>query len=109
MCTHGYGCALECVDSCPMGAIEENNGFVGIDEELCDGCGACVDVCPFNAIRLFDGKAKKCDLCGGEPACVSLCSQGALTFEEGKTVDKRVFNEIKKVVEERREDYVLQI
>jgi len=109
LCTHGYGCALECVDACPMGAIGENNGFVSIDEDLCDGCAACVDVCPFNAIRLFDEKAKKCDLCDGSPSCVSVCSQGALTFEEGKTADRRIFNEIRKVVDDVREDYVLQI
>jgi len=107
LCTHGYGCALECIDACPTGAIEEKNGFVSIDKDLCEGCAACVDVCPFNAIRVFDGKAEKCDLCGGEPKCVSLCSQGALTFEEGKTADRRVFGEIKDVVEARRKDYEL--
>jgi Fe-S-cluster-containing hydrogenase component 2 len=61
-----------------------------------DGCAACVDVCSFNAIRLFDEKAKKYDLCDGAPSCVSVCSQRALIFEEGKNADRRIFNEIKK-------------
>ena len=26
-----------------------------VDPERCRGCGRCVDICPFNAIRLVDG------------------------------------------------------
>ncbi|MFW5690576.1 MAG: 4Fe-4S binding protein [Planctomycetota bacterium] len=28
-----------------------------VNEELCTGCGACVEVCPVEAISLGDGKA----------------------------------------------------
>ena len=28
------------------------NGLVTVDETSCDGCGDCVDVCPFSAIDL---------------------------------------------------------
>jgi Fe-S-cluster-containing hydrogenase component 2 len=109
-CTHGYGCALECVDACPEEAIEEKEGVVRIDEDLCTGCGACVDACPFGAIKLFNDKAWKCDLCGGDPRCVKFCSQGAITFEEGNNADKNVMNETKETVEEWRKDYdLLQI
>ena len=38
------------------------NGIVSVDEISCDGCGVCVDVCPFSAIdmiRLSDKDVKK--------------------------------------------------
>ena len=51
-----------------------------INEETCTGCGACVDVCPVEAITLEDtGKAKvdpdKCTDCG---VCVSQCPVEAI-------------------------------
>jgi heterodisulfide reductase subunit A len=48
---------------------------------LCDGCGECVKVCPVNAIRMEDGKAKidpfQCVGCG---ACVPVCPREAIDF-----------------------------
>ncbi|RLE69883.1 MAG: hypothetical protein DRJ45_06000, partial [Thermoprotei archaeon] len=35
--------------SCP--AIIRENNLVKIDENLCTGCGVCVQICPFNAIK----------------------------------------------------------
>lgn len=51
----------------------------GVDEELCNGCGSCVDVCPTGAIAA-DGiglDAGKCIKCC---ACVKECPQGARTL-----------------------------
>ncbi len=42
------GCG-ECVDECPVGAIELND-TAHVDPELCTECGSCVDVCPNQAI-----------------------------------------------------------
>ena len=50
-----------------------------VDEELCNGCGSCVDVCPTGAIAA-DGiglDAAKCIKCC---ACVKECPQGARTL-----------------------------
>jgi len=50
-----------------------------IDETLCTGCGACSDVCKFNAIAVSGGKAmlfdELCHSCGG---CLLACQQGAM-------------------------------
>ncbi len=108
-CTHGYGCDKECIDACPEGAIRDVDGIVKIDEDLCLECASCVDACPFGAIKIYKGKAWKCDLCGGNPRCVAFCSQGALTYEDGEEADKQIFEEMKKVVEDWRKDYVLQL
>lgn len=51
-----------------------------VDEDLCDGCGVCVDACHTNAVALVNGKAvfvnpDNCDYCTD---CESLCPKGAI-------------------------------
>jgi ferredoxin len=57
--------------------------IVKIDEELCDGCGACVIPCAEGAIVMVDGKANVMDetLCDGAGFCIPVCPTGALTIE----------------------------
>ncbi len=58
--------------------------IVRIDEELCNGCGACVTPCAEGAIVMVDGKAKVIsdNLCDGAGFCLSVCPTGALTIKE---------------------------
>ena len=66
--------------------------IVHIDEELCNGCGACVIPCAEGAIELVDGKARVVDdtLCDGAGFCLGVCPTGALTVEtrEAKAFDE---------------------
>ena len=57
---------------------------ISIDEEKCDGCGACVPACAEGAIQIIDGKAKLISekYCDGLGACLGECPQGAITIEE---------------------------
>jgi Fe-S-cluster-containing dehydrogenase component len=56
-----------------------------IDREACTGCGACLEACPFQAIRLdADERAFKCDFCGGRPVCVPECATFALRVGDGE-------------------------
>jgi MinD superfamily P-loop ATPase len=58
--------------------------IVRIDDELCNGCAACVIPCAEGAIVMVDGKAKVLDetLCDGAGFCIPICPTGALTIEE---------------------------
>lgn len=58
--------------------------IVKIDEEKCDGCGACVPNCVEGALQIVDGKARLVSdaLCDGLGACLGECPRGALSVEE---------------------------
>lgn len=73
-----------CLEACPTGAIfRSERGVVVVDAKKCDGCGHCVDACPYGMIDQYaSGRAYKCDLCHGAPACVAECHYGALVFKE---------------------------
>jgi len=57
---------------------------VKIDEEKCDGCGACVPGCAEGALQIIDGKAKLVSevYCDGLGACLGECPQDAITIED---------------------------
>ena len=58
--------------------------IIHIDEEKCNGCGACAEACHEGAIQMIDGKAKltREDYCDGLGDCLPGCPAGAITFEE---------------------------
>lgn len=53
---------------------------VKIDTEKCVGCGACVEVCPVNALSLKDGKVTVSDACVDCGACTGECPVEALSL-----------------------------
>ena len=57
---------------------------IQIDEEKCNGCGACAAACHESAIGMVDGKAKllRDDYCDGLGDCLPACPTGAITFVE---------------------------
>lgn len=51
-------------------------------EDLCDGSGLCVPVCPVNAIIMEEGKAKiNPFVCIGCGACIPVCPREAIDFK----------------------------
>lgn len=51
--------------------------IVRIDEALGNGCGACVLPCAKGAISLVNGKVVREELCDGAGFCLALCPTGA--------------------------------
>ena len=58
--------------------------IIKIDEEKCNGCGACAAACHEGAIEMIDGKAKLTReyYCDGLGDCLPACPTNAITFEE---------------------------
>ena len=58
--------------------------IVRIDEDKCNGCGACVPACAEGAIQIVGGKARVISetYCDGLGACLGECPEGAITIEE---------------------------
>jgi ferredoxin len=58
--------------------------IVKIDEELCNGCGACIPNCQEGALQIIDGKARLISdlFCDGLGACLGHCPLDAITVEE---------------------------
>ncbi|MDH5355136.1 MAG: 4Fe-4S dicluster domain-containing protein [Gammaproteobacteria bacterium] len=80
----------DCVSVCPTGATykREEDGVVVIDEDVCIGCGYCIQACPYDMrfLNPVTGTAEKCDFCehlvskGIQPACVETCIGSARIF-----------------------------
>ena len=58
--------------------------IIRIDEDKCNGCGACAAACHEGAIEMIDGKARltREDYCDGLGDCLPACPTNAITFEE---------------------------
>lgn len=76
-----------CVDICPVTAMfQREDGIVDFDSNLCIGCKACMQACPYDAIYIDPESftAAKCNYCahrteiGLEPACVVVCPEQAI-------------------------------
>ena len=66
--------------------------IIEIDEEKCNGCGACASACHESAIGMVNRKAKllRDDYCDGLGNCLPACPTGAITFVER---DAAAYNE----------------
>ena len=58
--------------------------IIKIDEDKCNGCGACAAACHEGAIEMIGGKAKltREDYCDGLGDCLPACPVDAISFEE---------------------------
>ncbi len=76
-----------CVRICPVTAMyQRDDGIVEFDPDVCIGCKACMQACPYDAIHVDPdrGTVAKCHYCahrvdvGLEPACAVVCPTHAI-------------------------------
>jgi NAD-dependent dihydropyrimidine dehydrogenase PreA subunit len=72
--------------------------LVKIDEEKCNGCGACIISCAEGALKLIDGKAKLISekYCDGLGACLGKCPMDAITVidQEAEEFDEAAVEQL---------------
>jgi len=68
--------------------VNANNYISHINQDLCVGCGTCVEKCHFNVIKLNDeNKAEKVgDYCIGCGICAYFCPENAISMIEGQRI-----------------------
>ena len=66
---------------------KQMKGMIVIDQELCKGCGYCVDACPFGIIVIeerfnkngvFPASAEQPNRCTGCAMCAHMCPEIAI-------------------------------
>lgn len=81
-----------CGNACPQKAISTNaSGARVVDQELCIGCGACTQACPWHlpTVNPETKKSSKCVACG---ACINGCPSGALSIVKWEDLTDVVSN-----------------
>ncbi len=74
--------------------------IIKIDEDKCNGCGACIPNCHEGALQIIDGKAVLISdlMCDGLGACIGHCPEGALeiiereaeAYDEAKVMEEMI-------------------
>ena len=79
-----------CIEACPTSAIYRDieTGIILVKQDECNGCKFCLEVCPYEAPQLYEGKLHLCDLCihrlgerrreGRYTACEAACQARAI-------------------------------
>jgi formate dehydrogenase iron-sulfur subunit len=78
-----------CLEVCPTHALMRTDlGNVVVQQEVCNGCRACISACPFGVISYNKktSRVNKCTLCddrihnGLETACAKACPTDSIVF-----------------------------
>jgi ferredoxin len=73
-----------------------SSGYIAqVDETLCEACGTCEEVCPFNAVSVNSVSEVSWTECMGCGVCVGQCTSEAMTLvrdeQKGIPFDVRMF------------------
>jgi Na+-translocating ferredoxin:NAD+ oxidoreductase RNF subunit RnfB len=79
-------CCLTARDCLIFPVVNATNYLASIDEDLCTGCGTCVEMCYNKAIELNDDdKAERMEeFCVGCGVCAYHCPENAISLIEGQ-------------------------
>jgi len=73
--------------ACVLLKLQPEIPQIGVNQDLCSGCGVCAAVCPYDALQVVKSDSGlvaaidslKCKRCG---LCASACPAGAVTIED---------------------------
>ncbi|MEN4005775.1 MAG: CoB--CoM heterodisulfide reductase iron-sulfur subunit A family protein [Methanobacteriaceae archaeon] len=72
------------------GEVEIEPIVVAVNEDVCNGCGICIELCPYGALSIEDGhSAVNIALCHGCGTCAGACPSGAMDqshFKAGQII-----------------------
>ena len=71
-----------CVDACPKGAWTDRDEGLGLDTDLCDGCGLCAPACPQEAIEIAAEPSLRHDRRG--VMALAICTRAAKPDDPGR-------------------------
>jgi ferredoxin len=77
----------------------DSSGFVAeVDQDLCNACGTCEEICPFNALHVEEVATLDWDECMGCGVCVGQCPNNAITIikDERKGIPLDIYFLVKK-------------
>lgn len=72
-----------------------------VHEELCDGCGECVNSCPVNAIKVTNIAEINTAACKGCGACISACPKDALDLK--LFTNEEIMAEIERALKDKKD------
>jgi heterodisulfide reductase subunit A len=92
-----YGAAGRVLALLSHDLVTASGSVCVINEKMCMGCGACVEVCNYGALNLKDSKqGKKATinpvLCKGDGLCNAMCPTGAISLKH--FTDAEIISEI---------------
>ena len=85
-------CCMTARDCLIFPVVNATNYLASIDEDLCTGCGTCVEKCYNKAIELNDDdKAERTEeYCVGCGVCAYHCSENAISLIEGQRLVRMI-------------------
>jgi Na+-translocating ferredoxin:NAD+ oxidoreductase subunit B len=79
-CTCSCGLLRGIAEANVANVVAKSSYFATVTDELCVGCGECIEVCQFDAITLDDIASINRDACVGCGVCARNCPEGAITL-----------------------------
>ncbi len=85
--SQGSGAAAKAVTLLVQEKLSHSPEVVDINENICSGCGICVNMCPYAALAVNGGGVAEVNevLCEGCGTCVSACPTGAAQLKNMTT------------------------